>query len=186
MPDLQPSSPLPVNMQRYTAPDLQLRELERVSKLRVQALRSTEACAAQADPKYLPESPNTACGTDPFALWIAPDDWLVYSLTDTVTALGDAMALVESRLPLVTTDVTSASVVLELSGPRSIDVLMRDCTLDLDGEAIRMNCCARTLFAQTTVLIHRPEAFTWRLFVERSVARHVWDWLVDTAGEPLA
>jgi heterotetrameric sarcosine oxidase gamma subunit len=60
---------------------------------------------------------------------------------------------------------------------------MRDCTLDLEGQAVPPGACAQTPFAQTTVMIHRPSTSeAWRLFVERYVANHVWDWLIDTAG----
>jgi sarcosine oxidase, subunit gamma len=182
MDELKRISPLPDKDRNFTIPNFQLRELEGVTKLRVQVLRARGNRTAAADPLKLPSSPNTTCGEDPIALWRAPDDWLVYSPALDEDDLSRWVDAVESTSPLILTDVSSASAVLELQGPRTIDILMRDCTLDLDGDAIKPGSCAQTLFAQTTIVIHRPETpDTWRLFVERSVTRHVWDWLVDSA-----
>lgn len=182
MPDLQRRSPLRDDARIFSAAGFQIRELEPVTKLRVQVLRPRGTLSAAVDPKHLPERPNTTLGNDPITLWKAPDDWLVYSQNLTPEALSDWVGSIESESPVVVTDVSSASVVLELSGPRTLDVLMRDCTLDLEGDAIAPGACAQTQFAQTTVTIHRPvSAETWRLFVERSVAIHVWEWLLDSA-----
>ena len=183
MPDLQRCSPLADSARLYSTASFQVRELERVTKLRVQILRRRGMDTAAVDSGHLPGRPNTTAGSDPIALWKAPDDWLVYSQTLTAAAMSDWVGSARSDAPLVVTDVSSSSVVLELSGPRALDVLMRDCTLDLEGNAIPPGACAQTQFAQTTVMIHRPvSAETWRLFVERSVAMHVWDWLLDTTG----
>lgn len=187
MPDLQRSSPLRDDARLFSAAGFQLREIEAVTKLRVQVLRPRGMLTAAVYPSQLPEQPNTAVGVDPIALWKAPDDWLVYSQSLSSEALSDWAERIRSEAPLVITDVSSASVLLELSGPRALDVLMRDCTLDLEGDAIAPGACAQTLFAQTTVMIHRPVSTeTWRLFVERSVAMHVWEWLLDTAGAGLS
>jgi heterotetrameric sarcosine oxidase gamma subunit len=182
MPDLQRCSPLHADARLFSAAGFQLRELDAVTKLRVQVLRPRGIRTPAVDPAYLPERPNTTSGVDPIALWKAPDDWLVYSQTLASDALSDWLTSVHSEAPLVITDVSSASVVLELRGPRALDILLRDCTLDLEGDAIPPDACGQTQFAQTTVMIHRPvSAETWRLFVERSVAMHVREWLVDTA-----
>ncbi len=181
--DLQRCSPLRDDARLFSAAGFRIRELEPVTKLRVQGLHARGQYSAATDPKYLPERPNTICGVDPIALWKAPDDWLVYSQNLTARAMSDWVGAIRSEAPLVVTDVSSASVLLELSGSRTVDVLMRDCTLDLEGNAVPPGACAQTLFAQTTVMIHRDvSAETWRLLVERSVAMHVWEWLVDTAS----
>ncbi len=181
MSDLQPHSPL------TSAPlieaDFEMRELPRVAKIRVQALRSRGMNAPCADTQRLPLSPNTALGIDPVVLWKAPDDWLAYSQTLSSTDLCNALRQVPARATLLLTDVSSASVVLELRGPRALDVLMRDCTLDLEGGAVKPGNCAQTALAQVNVIVHRPgDTDMWRLVVERSVAAHLWDWLIDTAG----
>jgi heterotetrameric sarcosine oxidase gamma subunit len=166
----------------FTSEGLDIREIQTVAKGRVQVLRARGHSTPAADSRKLPHTPNSACGVDPIALWRAPDDWLVYSTSLEIGAIADWVSTITSEAPLVTTDVSAASIVFELSGAMVIDVLMRDCTLDLEGDAVRPGACAQTVFAQTSVLLHRPtEDRAWRLFVERSVAQHVWEWLLDSA-----
>lgn len=180
MASLQRRSPL-LESEMNTGTDLKIRELESVGKLRVQALRARDSYVALADPQRLPHAPNTSAGDRPVSMWMSPGDWLVYSTMDEAEALNEWVTVVHSEVPLVATDVSSALVVIELSGARAVDILARDCTLDLEGGAMAPGACARTLFAQTSVLIHRPRGLgTWLLFVERPVARHVWSWLADS------
>jgi heterotetrameric sarcosine oxidase gamma subunit len=178
MPDMQARSPL--TSAQIVRADFEMRELPRVAKARLQALRRRGMNAPCSDPRQLPTSPNTAVGDDPFVLWKAPDDWLAYSQRLSGSQLCDILRGVSASAPLIVTDVSSASIVLELSGARVSDVLMRDCTLDLEGGALSPGSCVQTAFAQANVMLHRPrDGKAWRLFVERSVASHVWAWLSD-------
>ena len=80
-------------------------------------------------------------------------------------------------------DVSSTGALFEIGGPRAIDVLMRDCTLDLEGGAVPPGGCAQTTLAQLTVMVHRPAAEpAWRLWVDRTAARHLWEWLLDSVA----
>ena len=183
MSDLQPLSHL-TSAPVFEA-DFEMCELPGVAKIRVQALRNRGMNTPCADSQRLPTLPNTALGGDPVVLWKAPDEWLAYSQTLSATRLLEVLGTVSSSAPLVLTDVSSASVVLELRGPRAIDVLMRDCTLDLEGDAVKPGACAQTALAQVNVMLQRSaDGRVWRLFVERSVVLHVWDWLVETAMVP--
>jgi heterotetrameric sarcosine oxidase gamma subunit len=178
VPEIHRHSPL--SQARFARPGYELKEIAGAAKIRVQALRARGLAAPVCRSDQLPHRPNTVSGEDPAALWKAPDDWIVYSPTRPAEALQEWVPQIESDVPLIATDVSSASVILELTGPAAIDVLLRDCTLDLEGDALLAGCCAQTQFAQVGVLLHRladPER--WRMFVERSVALHVWDWLVD-------
>jgi len=160
----------------FSASGFTLRELAQVPKLRIQTVRGRSG----ALPRVLPETPNTLSGTDPWILWRAPGDWMAYSITMPYPALTQTIA--EDAPDCVLTDVSSGIVLLELSGQRTVDILMRDCTLDLDGGEIGIGRCAQTVLAQVNVLLHPcGTGPAWRLFVERSVAVHLWDWLVDTA-----
>jgi heterotetrameric sarcosine oxidase gamma subunit len=166
------------------APGFTLREMPGVTKVRAQALRGHPGAAAGDPSRLLPAIPNTTLGDDPCVLWQAPGDWLACSQTLCAAQLGTMLLAARGAAPLVVTDVSSASVVLELTGARVLEVLARDCTLDLEGDAIPVAGCAQTVIAQVDVLIHRPpDREAWRLLVERSVAGHLWEWLTDSAGD---
>jgi heterotetrameric sarcosine oxidase gamma subunit len=117
MPDLQRCSPFPEDAREFSTAGFRLREIENVTKLRVQVLRRRGLQTPSADPRHLPDKPNTALGTDPIALWKAPDDWLVYSPNQSSAALRNWVVGISSDAPLVVTDTSSASVVFELTGP---------------------------------------------------------------------
>jgi heterotetrameric sarcosine oxidase gamma subunit len=175
--ELRRESPLPSGL--FQAADFELRELRDVAKVRAQLVRPRGSNTLGIDSRCFPHSPNSSIGIDPAILWKAPDDWMIYSQTLTAERLCEFVQESAAADPrLIITDLTSASIVLELRGARAIDVLMRDCTLDLEGHAIPPGACAQTELAQVGVLIHRPaDPDAWRIFVERSVALQVWDWL---------
>ena len=183
MTELLRSSPLTALRLPLIATGFELRELASVAKVRLQAFRDQRWSQHSGQQRRLPVIPNTAVGFDPVALWMGPEDWLVYSVSLTADQILDSLRDIITAAPLIATDASPASIVLELRGPRALDILMRDCTLDLEGGAIQAGACAQTSFAQVSVLIHRLAGDNaWRMFVERPVAMHVFEWLSDTAG----
>jgi heterotetrameric sarcosine oxidase gamma subunit len=178
--ELERRSPLaPVSPHPFLAEHFELRELPHVTKIRVQARRSSSPLTVGS---FVDVAANASAGIDPIVLWKAPREWLAYSTSLAADKVLATLRQESQNASLVLTDVSSASVVLELQGQRALDVLMRDCTLDLEGDAVPPGHCAQTTLAQVGVLIHRPaEQLKWRLFVDRSVAGHVWEWIVDTA-----
>jgi heterotetrameric sarcosine oxidase gamma subunit len=167
----------------HSAPGFTMRELPCMALLRLQALRPRGVTAPAADPALLPVQPNTAIGSDPCVLWKSPDDWLAYSThleTDELALRFDGLG---GGVRLVVTDVSAANTVLELAGAHLLEILARDCTLDLEGDRVPSGACAQTVVAQVPLLLHRPSGRdTWWAFVDRSLAGHLWDWLVDTAN----
>jgi heterotetrameric sarcosine oxidase gamma subunit len=80
-------------------------------------------------------------------------------------------------------DVSAHRTTLELSGPRSRDVLMTGCSLDLHPSVFMVGACAQTLLAQAQVVLHRTAPDTYRLLVRASFARYLADWLLDAMLE---
>ena len=182
---------------RFRSEGIEIDELPFVAKLRIQAARrDVERLrdAAAAIPHLLPFAPNRAValgahgagGSDPWLLWRAPGDWLAYSLAldaaELEAALRDRIHATTAAIRLHRTDVSSLFALFELSGPLAVETLMRSLTLDLEGGALPPGTCAQTVVAQVTVTLHRPGAAElWRLGVDRSAARYLWEWLVDSA-----
>ncbi len=166
----------------HRAAGFELRELRAVAAVRLQTLRGDAERVATAAANVLPASPNGVAGDDPWVLWRAPGDWLAYSLTLPEEQIESTLRQRLSDVPLLFAGVSAASVVFELGGARAVDVLLRDCTLDLEGDAVPIGACAHTALAQLSVTLHQPAAGLWRLWADRSAARYLWDWLVDTAG----
>jgi sarcosine oxidase, subunit gamma len=114
-------------------------------------------------------------------LWLGPDEWLATSAAEDiaqrlVAALGGQHASV--------VDVSASYAALQLSGPRARDVLAKACTLDLHPRAFRAGRCAQTNFARTQgMLALEDDRPVFRLFVRRSLAGYLAEWLLDAMRE---
>ena len=59
-------------------------------------------------------------------------------------------------------------------------------SLDLHPRAFAPGRCARASLAKTVVLIHQTDDQpTFDLYVDRSYAEYLWQWLEDAAGSML-
>jgi len=132
----------------------------------------------------LPNEPNRCAGTDPRALWLAPDAWLI------VTAAGVAAEGLASRLHLArppiaqVVDLGDGQACIEVTGRRATELLAGGCELDLDPARFGQGRCARTLLARIPVLIdvHEP-GVAYHVYVDASLADHLWRWFAHTVRE---
>jgi sarcosine oxidase subunit gamma len=141
-------------------------------KLRIQRMPGT----APSEGGALPRDPNSTRGEGPWVLWLSPNEWLAYAVEGPVASLH---ALVEPGVRSgshVIADVTSGLTLIELSGPRAVDLVATDCGLDLEGGAVPPARCAQSHFQQVPITLHRPSAGDpWRLFVDRALSQFLCD-----------
>jgi sarcosine oxidase subunit gamma len=131
----------------------------------------------------LPLEPNTVGGSDPFALWLSPDGWLIVSDRLELDGLRQALEPLLAARRCALTDASSALERIELSGPRARDLLASGCALDLHPQHFASGRCARTRFAQVAVVLRPQVADSFELYVDRSLAEWVWGWITDGAVE---
>ena len=126
----------------------------------------------------LPFTPNTtAAGANCEVLWLGPDEWLL---------VGAAPTPVDERLPIehgFLTDVSHGRAGWRISGPRTLDLLAKGCSLDLHPRIFPVGSCAQTALAHVAVLLHRRDIATFELYCARSYAQHLWHWLTEAAAE---
>jgi sarcosine oxidase subunit gamma len=126
----------------------------------------------------LPLTPNTtAAGANCEVLWLGPDEWLL---------VGAAPTPIDERLPIehgFLTDVSHGRAAWRISGPRTLDLLAKGCSLDLHARVFPSGSCAQTALAHVGVLLHRRDIATFELYCARSYAQHLWHWLTEAAGE---
>ncbi|MEQ9639748.1 MAG: sarcosine oxidase subunit gamma family protein [Alphaproteobacteria bacterium] len=120
----------------------------------------------------LPRDPNTVAGDNPRAFWLGPDEWLLVGDVDRA-ALGDAVAV----------DVSHARTVITVAGDDAVDLLAKACGLDFDESAFPVDGCAQSKVALTSALLHRTDTDRFELYVGRSYAVYLWQWLADAAAE---
>ncbi|WP_187351880.1 sarcosine oxidase subunit gamma [Allosaccharopolyspora coralli] len=128
---------------------------------------------------------EVATNNDLTVLWLGPDEWLVLGPdhdTDRIlTLLRDAL---DDDFGSVT-DVSAHRTVIDISGPRTRELLAKGCSLDLHPRVFGAHQCAQTLLgrAQVVLLCWDEQRPHYWLFVRASFARHVVDWLNDACLE---
>ncbi len=108
----------------------------------------------------------------PERFWVAgPEDAWVASLRNAVPgAIGSITPLSHGRTRLF------------IEGPSAREVLAKGIALDLHPDVFHCDACALTGLQGTPVLLHRTGSNRYELFVLRTFADWIWEWLTDTAS----
>lgn len=136
---------------------------------------------------YAIRLPRELCwsGEDPIAHWCGPDQWL---LTSDTKAAKDIIQSIHINMPdqlHAATDMSSAYVCFALSGPAARTILAMGCGIDMHAGAFMTGYCARTHFANVQLLIVAIDDNSFNLYVDRSHARYLNDWLVSAGDDPI-
>jgi sarcosine oxidase subunit gamma len=117
-------------------------------------------------------------------LWLGPDEWLIVA---TPASAGDLAGRLRAALAgqhVSVVDVAAAYTVLRMAGERSREVLSKACSLDLHPRSFRPGDCAQSNFARTQAIVAlEDETPVFHLFVRRSLAQYLAEWLLDAMRE---
>jgi sarcosine oxidase subunit gamma len=117
-------------------------------------------------------------------LWLGPDEWLITAADGAAPDLLSWIRRAAADRRGEVTDLSASRIVIEIAGREARTLLEKGCGLDLHPRAFTAGCCAQTLFAKLPVIIDQINAApSYRLFVRRSAARWLCDWLIDAAEE---
>ncbi len=115
-----------------------------------------------------------------YALWQAPDRWLVVG--DEEAGLAARLAGATAGLTCLISDVTDGLAVFEIEGDWARALLAQGTGLDLSPDRFGPGQAAPTLFAGLPVTLYNvgtPQRF--RLHGERASVRFLWNWLITGA-----
>lgn len=118
----------------------------------------------------LPTQPCTsALAGNHAALWLGPDEWLLFAPEDETATTQQALAEALFGLAHALVDISHRQVGLRLDGPRAAAVLNAGVPLDLSLQAFPVGMVTRTIFEKAEIVLWRtgPEAFwveVWRSF----------------------
>jgi sarcosine oxidase subunit gamma len=131
-----------------------------------------------------PRAPNTTIASDGRALlWLAPGQWLLVC-DEERSAISEAQLQTAFNGTAGTVvDVSHAYAALAISGERARDVLAKGIPVDLDATAFATGACAQTSLTDINVLLYAREAQALELYVGRSYAVSLWEWLRASAAE---
>ena len=133
----------------------------------------------------LPTKPNTVARSDRYTVfWLAPTRWLVESAT---VPAPDLEARLRERIDGLgaVTPATGGRTVVRLTGRAARRLLAKGVPLDLHPSAFPPGTCAQTALAGAAVLLHAlpPDGAAVDLYIPRSHALHLVEWLEDAALE---
>jgi sarcosine oxidase subunit gamma len=163
-------------------PSVALSELRFVEQIGVRVRAPVPAYVAGVP---LPLQPNRVASMRAVrTLWLGPDEWLVTAPENgTPDLLGRVSRALFAQSTMVT-DLSASRAIIEITGGHARRLLEKGCGLDLHPRSFGPGHCAQTLFAHLPVILdQRSAAPAYRLFVRRSAARWLAEWLIDAAQE---
>jgi sarcosine oxidase, subunit gamma len=117
-------------------------------------------------------------------LWLGPDEWLITAPVGAVPDIAGRLRRALAGRHAAVSNLSASRAVIEIAGPQARALLEKGCGLDLHPRAFAPGNCARTLLARLPVIIDQVNAAPlYRLFVDRSSAGWLCDWLIDAAAE---
>jgi sarcosine oxidase subunit gamma len=145
---------------------------------------NTEKILEMSLPK---EAGNTSVKEKITLLWLGPNEWLLVSnvkiaketnIYELEQVLFDRIS--KTNLGAVT-NVTDHFTIFSLSGSNIFEVLSKGCPYDFDSENFSDNKVVQTILNHIDVTIHRKSKNDIDLYVRRSFADYLWNWLKDSA-----
>ena len=132
----------------------------------------------------LPVETGQCTGVDPVTLCLRPGEWLVVSKKLPAETLGLRFDGNHDQAKYLSWDESDALAIIHLEGAAAAWLLRKHCGLEFPVRAKSGPYCAQTRFAHISVLVHyyvngSEQAFD--LYVERSLARYLWELLADSA-----
>ncbi len=133
----------------------------------------------------LPMQPNRVASMRELrTLWLGPDEWLVTAPPGLAPDLIGRLSRALAGRHATVIDLSASRAIIEISGPEARSLLEKGCGIDLHPRVFTAGCCAQTVFARLPVIIDQLTAAPlYRLFVRRSAARWLAEWLIDAAEE---
>ncbi len=164
-------------------PGFDLSQMEGRSIVRLRVEPAAAEAASQA--LDLPQQALQWRSGDPAAHWLGPDQWL---LTSDTTPAKDIISDIDSALSNqlhAATDVSSQMVCFALRGPAARTILAMGCGIDMHISAFNKGQCTQTNFANVQLFIVVVEGDSFDLYLDRSHARYLSNWLHDSGEDPI-
>ena len=184
MPDLHPSFALQETDGRpwqFRTEGLELKAVNGIRKLRLQVNPHAKVNSAPLEGvtgNTWPANPREKVNTESPVFWLAPNDWLLVNPATGIDNIEIALRDAANGATCFVTDVTDAYSIIDISGDNAAARLAEGCSVDLDHRVFPPGRYALTRLQRLSVIIHRVDGTgKFRVLVDRSMARFLWDWL---------
>ncbi len=131
----------------------------------------------------LPVALTLVAAGDTSLQWLAPDEWLLIVPSGSEFAVEQKLreALDGQHISIV--NVSGGQTLLELSGPKVREVLMKSTSYDVHPSNFPVGKAVGTHFAKSQLVIRHTAEDTWELLIRRSFSDYFWLWLQDASAE---
>jgi len=121
-------------------------------------------------------------------MWLGPNEWLIVS-NDVMTRDSNDYELekilfndISKRNLGSATNVTDQYTIFNLTGSNIFEILSKGCPFDFSSDGFTNNKAVQTILNHIDVTIHKKSENNVDLYVRRSFAKHMWDWLKDSSN----
>ena len=136
----------------------------------------------------LPTESNTSTvGNNISALWLSPDEWMIYS-NDKIAKNNNTYPIEENLVNNIhkinlgaITDVTDQFIMIKMKGSQIYDLFSNGCPYNFNDFKNKKGAVTQTIINKIDVIIHNRDVDEVNLFVRRSFSSHLWSWLNDGA-----
>ena len=165
-------------------PELELNLVEPIHKLNLRGKnRDFFTKAGKILSIMLPTESNTSATIKNIsALWLSPDEWIVYG-KDIDKNLILSLDSEISKLNLGSvTDVSDQWVLINMNGKNVFEILSKGCPFDFNKFKNTKNVVVQTLLNHVDVILHHNDTNNVDLFVRKSFSEHLWLWINDSSS----
>ena len=121
-------------------------------------------------------------------MWLGPNEWLLVS-NDTITNDSNDYELERvlfndiSKKDLgAVTNVSDQYTIFNLTGSNIFEILSKGSPFNFNSDDFTNNKVVQTILNHVDVTIHKKDRSNVDLYVRRSFAKHLWDWLKDSSN----
>ena len=133
----------------------------------------------------LPKEPRTSVAWgDIKVLWLSTDQWLILCPRTKTAELLASLRSALTGIHSLAVEVSDMRAVIRMEGDGCAEVLMKGTSLDLLSPDYAAGTCRRMRFAEVAALLHVVEDDIFDIYVFRSYAHYVWEFLNVAAREP--
>ena len=169
---------------------IQMKEIRPVMKLIIRGKkREFLSAIGKSLNLLLPTEANTSSSSEKLtALWLSPDEWLVYSnvISNPDNNNYETENLLNKNISKVSlgavTDVTDQFVLINIKGDKIFDLFETGSPFNFNDFRRKKGSTTQTILAKIDVIIHNQNQNEVNLFVRRSFSQHLFSWMNDSAS----
>jgi len=155
-------------------------DIQRIYDLSIVTLKVARNAIDSARESLGLAEPRRVAGSDPRNLWFGPDRWLIVSETKSATEMIDLCNQALAGVTHNAVDYSSGLAVTRISGSEAHQVLATGTAIDLRPGHFPVGSCCRTKLGQVAAVIVVVAPETFDVYVDRSVATYLDDWLATS------